>query len=134
MIPAFNNSCNSVVEVDVNCLPYFFFSKLTLSVPKKMKNSIFAIPIIPNILNISNLGVKAAVKILSSWISLGSLSNTILKIFLTKQCLPSPFSRYRCLKVSRYYDLHSEPQGAQELKSLPVHLARSKDQLSQVTL
>ena len=73
-------------------------------------------------------------KILSSWISLGSLSNTILKMLLTRQCLLSSFLRFRCLKVSQYYDLHSERQGAQELKSLPVHLARSKDQLSQVTL
>ena len=57
MIPAFNNSRNSVVEVDVKCLPYVIFSKLTLSVPKKKKkNSIFVIPIIPNILNINNLG------------------------------------------------------------------------------
>lgn len=57
MIPAFNNSRNSVVEVDVKCLPHVFFSKLTLSVPKKKKkNSIFVIPIIPNILNINNLG------------------------------------------------------------------------------
>lgn len=41
--------------------------------------------------------------------------NTLLKILIWRQCLLSPFPRYCCSKIGRYYDPHKRFQGAKGL-------------------
>ena len=76
----------------------FFLFRLSLSVQKKLKNSIYEIPIFPFTLNINNKRTTSAQLI--SWVSLESLLN----MWWWRQCLLLAISRYYCLLVSRYYD------------------------------
>ena len=78
----------------MNVIKQFFSieKNLTLSVPEKLKNTIFEIPIIQQTLNITR---EQQVQSISTWISLERLSNSLLKM----PSLLSPFSRYCCLKI-----------------------------------
>ena len=54
-------------------------------------------------------------QILSTWMSLESLSNTLLKALVWRQCLFSSFSRNCSSKVGWYYDPQSGSQGEKGL-------------------
>ena len=93
----------------------FFWFCLTLSVPEKLKNSIFEMPIITQTLNINNLRTTSANSINLHTVKLVEYS---LKIVRQRQCLLLPFSRYYCPKVGRYCDSPSGTQGAKGLTKL----------------
>ena len=63
----------------MNVIKQFFSieKNLTLSVPEKLKNTIFEIPIIQQTLNITR---EQQVQSISTWISLERLSNSLLKM------------------------------------------------------
>ena len=63
----------------MNVIKHFFSieKNLTLSVPEKLKNTIFEIPIIQQTLNITR---EQQVQSISTWISLERLSNSLLKM------------------------------------------------------
>ena len=63
----------------MNVIKQFFSieKSLTLSVPEKLKNTIFEIPIIQQTLNITR---EQQVQSISTWISLERLSNSLLKM------------------------------------------------------
>ena len=58
---------------------------------------------------------------ISNSIPLASLSNT-LKKDRVRQYLLSPFSRYYCSIVGRYYDPHRGSQGAERVKQIKENL------------
>ena len=87
---------------------------LTLSVPEKLKNSIFEMPIITQTLNINNLRTKSAKSI--NLHTIRKLVEYSLKNVWQRQCLILPFSRYCCSKVGRYCDPLSVAQGAKGLR------------------
>ena len=88
-------------------------SKLTLSIPEKLKNSISEIPIIPQTLNINNLRTTNAksinLDILESILVLFKKRADKGNVYLLT------FSRYCCSKVGRYYHLPSGVQGTKGL-------------------
>ena len=93
----------------------FFWFCLTLSVPEKLKNSIFEMPIITQTLNINNLRTTSANSINLHTVKLVEYS---LKIVWQRRCLLLPFSRYYCPKVGWYCDPPSGTQGAKGLTKL----------------
>ena len=88
---------------------------LTLSVPEKLENSIFEMPIIPETLNINNLRNTNAKSM-----NLHTIRKFIeysLKNILIKQYFLLPFSRYCC----GYYH---QPSEAQKVKGLKCFFSR----------
>ena len=61
------------------------------------------------------MGRERQVQILSTWILLESLSNTLQKTFVWRQSSLLAFLRYCCLKVDRGYDPHSKLHGTKRL-------------------
>ena len=86
---------------------------LTLSVPEKLKNSIFLIQIISQTLNINNYRTTSARSINLHIIR--KLFECFFKNALVKTKFLSPFLRDCCSKVGRYYEPHSGVQGAKGL-------------------
>ena len=69
------------------------------SVPAKLKNSIFEIPIITQTLNINNLRATSAKSF--NLHTVRKLVEYSFKNVRQRQCLLLPFSRYSCPKVGR---------------------------------
>ena len=95
---------------------------LTLPAPEKLKNAIFAMPIIPQPLNINTLRTISAKSINLATIRKlieYSLKNVLLNAMFTP-CLFLPFTRYWCWKVGRYYHLATGEQGEKGLKKISV--------------
>ena len=86
---------------------------LSLSVPEKLKNSIFEISIIAQTLTINNLRTTSANSI--NLHTIRKLVEYFLKNAWQRQFLLLPFSRHCSLKVDRYCDPPSEAQGAKGL-------------------
>ena len=79
----------------------------------KSKNSISEISIIPQTLNINNKRTTSAKSINLDIVT--KLNKNSLKMFLWRQWLLLPFSRYCCSKAGCYFHRPSEVQGAKEL-------------------
>ena len=75
---------------------------LIFSLPEKLKNSIFEMPIISQTLNTNNSRTTRA--------------KSITLHTIRKQCLLLPFSRYWCPKVDQYYHSLSGVEWAKGLK------------------
>ena len=91
----------------------FFDAVLTLSVPEKLKNSVFEMPVIPQNVNIKLENHKAKsinLNIIRKLIKY-SLKNNVIE-----QCLLLPFSKYCSWNVGQYYHPPSGAQGAKGLK------------------
>ena len=91
----------------------FFFFCLTFSVPEKLKNLIFEIPITPQTLSINKQRTTSAKSIKLHIIR--KLINQSLKNDVVRQYLLLLFSRYCCSKVDRYQHPPSGVQGAKGL-------------------
>ena len=89
----------------------YLHNQLTLSVPEKMKTSIFEMPIIPQTLNINNSRITRA-----KYIDLHTIRKLIEYSLKNDQCLLLLFLRYWYPKVGRYYHPLSGVQGANGLK------------------
>ena len=87
---------------------------LTLSVPEKLKNSIFEISIIAQTLTINNLRTTSANSI--NLHTIRKLTEYSLKNVLVKTMFNHTSSRYCCPKVGRYYHLPSGGKGAKGLR------------------
>ena len=85
----------------------------TLSLPEKLKNSIFEMPIITQTLNLNNLRTTSAKSI--NLHTVRKLVEYSLNNVWQRQCLLLPFSRYCCPKVGRYCDPPSGAHGAKGL-------------------
>ena len=79
-----------------------------------MKNLILETPIIPQTFNINYYRTTSANSMNLDMIR--KLFKQCLRKVLWKQCLLSPFLRYCCSNVGRYYDPHSGLQGAKGLR------------------
>lgn len=99
--------------------------KLTLSVPEILENSIFVTPIIPRTLNINNLRITSgkSINMHTIW---KLIKCSVKNVFLLRQRLLLPFSRYYCSKVRRYYH---PPSGVQGAKGLRIENQREKRKL-----
>ena len=98
----------------------FFWFCVTLSVPQKIKNSIFEMPIILQTLNINNLRTTSAKSI--NLHTIRKLIEYSLKNVLQKQCLLLSVLRYCCPKLGRYYHPPSGVLGAKIVKSAVIYI------------
>ena len=95
----------------------YYYGTLTLSIPVKLKNSIFEIAIIPQTLNINNWRTTR-VKSINLHI-FRKLIKYSINMFLWRPCLLSPLSRYSCSNLGWYYD---QPSGSERVEGLTYWL------------
>ena len=94
---------------------HLFFFHLTLSVPEKLKNSIFEMPIITQTLNMNDLRTTSAKS--NNLHTIRKLIEYSLKTVLVKAMFTLTVFEI-LLSEGQYYHLPSGPQGAEGLKKI----------------